>query len=115
VGKTEVKLIKGEYYYFAPHEVPPTLGMILTEVNYQTTAEARAKLQNIVSNPTNAAFWGLKGWDNWNNFLIGGHIHEEDSPGNYVLRETNNQLELVIFDVEGGEHVEGRWDLPKRY
>ncbi len=28
---------------------------------------------------------------------LAGKFREEDSPGNYLLRETNNQLQLVIF------------------
>ena len=69
---------------------------------WQTVAEARAVLQEAISNPTNATLYDLKDWDN---YLVGGQIREEDSPGNYLLRETNNQLQLVIFTPDGGEDI----------
>jgi hypothetical protein len=52
--------------------------------------------------------YGVKSWDN---YFVGGQIREEDSPGNYLLRETNNQLQFVSFDYEGGEGVLSSWDL----
>jgi len=39
----------------------------------------------------------------WQNELLGGSIREEDSPGNYVIREVNGQIELVIYNAEGAE------------
>ena len=39
------------------------------------------------------------------NFLLGGKIREEDSPGNYLLRSTESGFEFVWFDADGGEHV----------
>ena len=35
------------------------------------------------------------------NFLSGGFIHEEDSPGNYQLRQSSNRVECVIYDACG--------------
>jgi hypothetical protein len=46
------------------------------------------------------------------NLLLGGSMHEEDSPGNYTLRETATGLEYVTYDAEGAEHVLGR--LPRQ-
>jgi hypothetical protein len=105
--KIEVNLTKGRFYNYARTE-QLTLCMILDNGGWQTVAEARAKLTNaLASNPTDISQW-LKSWDN---YLIGGQIHEEDSPGNYVLRETNNQIEFVAFYNDGGEDVLGKWDL----
>jgi hypothetical protein len=39
------------------------------------------------------------------NYLIGGRVHEEDSPGNFKFRENGNQLEFVTYDAQGAEHV----------
>jgi len=75
-------------------------------------AEARAKLQGVTSKPINSP---KKFWRNWRNDLVGGQIHEEDSPGNYLLRETNNQLELIFFKPDGGEEISGTWDLPAQH
>jgi hypothetical protein len=52
--------------------------------------------------------YGFKSWDN---YFVGGQIREEDSPGNYILRQTNNQLQLVTFNAEGAEEVQATWDL----
>jgi hypothetical protein len=38
------------------------------------------------------------------NLLLGGSIHEEDSPGNYVIRQTTNGFEFIWFDAYGAEH-----------
>ena len=37
------------------------------------------------------------------NYLLGGRVREEDSPGNYLLRLGTNGVELVWFDASGGE------------
>jgi hypothetical protein len=37
---------------------------------------------------------------NWDNFFTEGPIREEDSSGNYVIQQTNNELELVIVDAD---------------
>jgi hypothetical protein len=39
------------------------------------------------------------------NVLLGGSIREEDSPGNYVVRQTTNGFEFVWFDRNGGDHT----------
>jgi hypothetical protein len=39
------------------------------------------------------------------NILLGGPIHEEDSPGNYQIQETTNGVDFVIFDADGGAHT----------
>jgi hypothetical protein len=75
-------------------------------------AEVRTGLQQTISNPTNAANYGLKNWDN---YFVGGQFREEDSPGNYLLRETNNQVQLVFLNPDGGEEIADTWDLPKQH
>lgn len=40
-----------------------------------------------------------------NNFLLGGGIREEDSPGNYVIRQTTNGFEFLWFDGNGAEQT----------
>lgn len=107
VPKIEVKLVS-RFPYYNSGEEQFTLRMALDDLNWQTSAEARAGLREIVSNPTNAASYDLKNWDN--NF-VGGQIHEEDSPGNYLLRETNGQLQFVAFDANGAEAIIGAWNL----
>ncbi|MGD0814290.1 MAG: DUF2330 domain-containing protein [Verrucomicrobiota bacterium] len=40
------------------------------------------------------------------NYLSGGIIHEEDSPGNYQLRQGSNKVECVIYDASGAPSSE---------
>jgi hypothetical protein len=42
------------------------------------------------------------------NFLLGGPVHEEDSPGNYTFRENTNGVQLIWYDSNGAEHFEDR-------
>ncbi len=42
------------------------------------------------------------------NLLVGGKTREDDSPGNYVVRQSTNGFEFTWFDADGGEHVSGR-------
>jgi hypothetical protein len=39
------------------------------------------------------------------NFFSGQPWHEEDSPGNYTIRQTAQGIEYLWYDIEGGEHV----------
>jgi len=38
------------------------------------------------------------------NSLLGGKIYQEDSPGNYVIRQTTNGFEFFWFDSYGAKH-----------
>jgi hypothetical protein len=40
------------------------------------------------------------------NYLSGGLIREEDSPGNYQLRQCSNHVECVIYDARGAPSSE---------
>ncbi|HLP78186.1 MAG TPA: DUF2330 domain-containing protein [Candidatus Paceibacterota bacterium] len=42
---------------------------------------------------------------NKENLLLGGQIHEEDSPGNYVIRQGTNGFEFVWFAADGSEQT----------
>jgi len=109
--KIEVKLVSGVYAYSEMRMAQSAVQIALSDFDWRTTAGARAGLRKIISNPTNAAAYYLRNWDN---YLVGGQIREEDSPGNYLLRETTNQLQLVTFDENGGENIVDTWDLPGR-
>jgi len=106
----EVKLLKharlgGRIY--ASREVM-VLRKSLNESGYRTTADVRAAIQAVISNPTNATDYGLESWDN---YYVGGQFREEDSPGNYVLRETNQLVKLISISFNGGEDDRDTVDL----
>jgi len=107
----EVKLVKNGRLGFAFHarDEVRVLRMALNESGYHTAADAQAAIQATISNPTNADYYGLNGWDN---YYVGGQFREEDSPGNYVLCETNNLLKLIPIDPTGMEDERDALDLP---
>jgi hypothetical protein len=109
--KTEVKLVKGRFNNQIKEHLL-AIHIAFEDYGWRTTAEARVGLQKLFSNPTNAFEYGLKNWDN---NLVGGQIREEDSPGNYLLRETNNQLQLIGIFPNGEEMVWDTLDLPLRH
>lgn len=109
--KTEVKLVK-ERSANRIKEMLLVIHIACEDYGWRTTAEARVGLQKLFSNPTNAFEYGLKNWDN---NLVGGQIREEDSPGNYLLRETNNQVQLIGIFPDGEELVWDTFDLPLRH
>lgn len=109
--KIEVKLVRG-YFHNEMKMEQIALRLALGDSDWKTMAEVRTGLQQTISNPTNAANYGLK---NWNNYFVGGQFREEDSPGNYLLRETNNQAQLVFFNLDGEEEIADTWNLPKQH
>ena len=110
LSKIEVKLTRG---YFPSEMKMEPLALLLAfgDSDWHTTAEVRAGFQEMISNPTNAALYGVKNWDN---YFVGGQLREEDSPGNYLLRETNNQLQFITFNFDGGENIYETLDLHTR-
>jgi hypothetical protein len=106
--KIEVKLVRG----YLPSKMKMeqlALQLAWGDFDWHTPAEIRAGFQETMLNPTNTADYGLKNWDN--NF-VGGQFREEDSPGNYLLRETNNQVQLIFYNADGGEEIAETQDLP---
>lgn len=43
----------------------------------------------------------------WTNLLLGGPIREEDSPGNYTLRDTPEGVEILGYDTAGAQRPVG--------
>ncbi len=107
--KIEVKLVKGRIYW---RDQELILHFTLGDLRPKTVGEVRTGFQEMISNPTNAQEYGMQNWDNP---FVGGQFHEEDSPGNYLLRETNNQLQIVTFNRDGAEEVQDTLDLPLRH
>jgi hypothetical protein len=109
--KIEVRLVKGSYGRM--ENILYELGMeVSAEItNHTPVADARLTVRNVITVPqTNAPYWNEWSsgvlWTNWQNYYLGGPLHEEDSPGNYTIREVNGRLELVMYDAEGAEHIQ---------
>ncbi|HEX9047112.1 MAG TPA: DUF2330 domain-containing protein [Verrucomicrobiae bacterium] len=92
-----VKLVRGGFRH---HEYEHILAVErnLEESNFTSMAEVRAAVQNVISNPAYTDYYGSTFWENK---FVGGNFREEDSPGNYLLRETNRRVELVVVDANG--------------
>jgi hypothetical protein len=91
------------------------LGEYLSDSNPATRAEISAKVQHLLANPTNDVEWShfAGRMQSMDNYLLGGRIREEDSPGNFTLRENDGQLEIVAYDAQGAEHIlPGELSLP---
>ena len=43
--------------------------------------------------------------ENKTNFVTGESIREEDSPGNYVIREMDGKMKYFWYDINGAEHA----------
>jgi hypothetical protein len=43
------------------------------------------------------------------NLFLGGRIREEDSPGNYTVREREAGVEIIGYDATGNPWVIARW------
>ncbi len=71
--------------------------------------EARRMLAHPTNTVTKAIWESRFRGGNWPNHYVGGQIHEEDSPGNFVLREKNGYVEYVIYDAQGAEQVLQTW------
>jgi hypothetical protein len=69
-----------------------SIHMIATEQTNLTDARAAISLEPWLHSPEN--------------YLSGGFIREEDSPGNYQLRQSSNQVQCVIFDARGAPSSE---------
>jgi len=108
--KIDVTLSRGWPYNRAKTEMY-TVRMALEDCDWHNLSEARAGLEKLLSIDTNAVVYGLK---NWENPLLGGRIHEEDSPGNYQLSETNNQLQFIGYSGDDGEWIHEALDFPAR-
>jgi len=112
--KTEVRLVK--VHYGEDQNKILSLYYYLLDTNSMTHAEISMAAKHILSYPTNYFDWvnwsKSQGWKNWDNHLVGGQIHEEDSPGNFTLREVGNQIEFVAYDAQGAEHIQQeKWDV----
>jgi hypothetical protein len=105
----EVELVRGSFrgHTWNQEQMVKT---VLNQSNWHTAAEVRTGLQAIIENSNNAVSYGFNTWDN---ILVGGKFREEDSPGNYLLRETNHQVKLYLIDASGEEQSDRDLELPK--
>jgi hypothetical protein len=92
------------------------LGECLSDPNPITHTEISAEARHLLDNPTNDVEWSKFAGEhvkNMDNYLLGGRIHEEDSPGNFTFRENSDRIEIITYDAQGAEHIlPGELSLP---
>jgi hypothetical protein len=109
--KTEARLVKVHWGTTLNARIGFGWAVFDEVTNHSPVALARMKVENILKmTPTNTPLWNqwAEGvdWAHWRNDYLGGPMREEDSPGNYTIRETNGKLQLVLYDAEGAEHIQ---------
>ena len=117
--KIEVRLVQNPgiramtILYSIASELPDDGGSAHGWTRPETSARAREVIRVA---DTNAPYWNewatSTDWANWRNHLLGGPVREEDSPGNYTIREHGGRVEFVAYDAQGAEHILA--DLPLR-
>jgi hypothetical protein len=105
--KSEVRLVHWPYH--KTHQSLYQLSIELEDSRFAGADEARAEIRRIVGG-RDGKFFKKMGVD-WENYYLGGRIHEEDSPGNFVMRDTAGGIEFVAHDAQGTEHVLGTISL----
>jgi len=93
--KIDVRLVNRPWFHTGGQREAILAALSISE--WTNAAQARAIIQNTISSSNSL------GWANWNNAYLGGTIREEDSPGNFIFRETDGQFQLVFFDRSGFE------------
>jgi hypothetical protein len=79
--------------------------------NHSPVADVRLAARKLITvGEMNAPYWREWSrsvhWAKWQNYYLGGPLHEEDSPGNYTIREVNGHLEFISYDAQGAEHIQ---------
>lgn len=107
----EVRLVKRPFS--GAQHVLRYLAMELWDDQPRTREEVRRELRQLLATPSEehpgvrlAQHFGGTGWAN---LLLGGSIREEDSPGNFTVRENGDELEFLGYDALGTPHVLGSW------
>ena len=109
--KTEARLAKNLWWRTFDARLGFGIAVSDEVTNFSSVALARVTAENLLKlTPTNTPYWNQFAhgvdWADWHNDWLGGPLHEEDSPGNYTIREENGKLRLVFYDEEGAEHIQ---------
>lgn len=90
--KTEVRILRGRMPRLETFEAIRTVEAISEQETNVT--EVRAVITN----------YDLTG--HFVNYLSGGKVHEEDSPGNYELRQSHDRVKCIFYDIDGAPCAE---------
>ena len=104
---TEVRLLRSPS--IGAPEYPLLPRDVVLDDRPRTQAEVRQELLRVLATPSEA-YDGVfvsqhHGGTGWANLLSGGSIREEDSPGNFTLRENGDELEFLGYDSQAAPHI----------
>jgi hypothetical protein len=104
---TEVRLVKSPS--IDAQSILFHLAAAIMDDRPRTREEVRQELGQVLATPSEAylgvSFTQRHGGTDWGNLLLGGPIREEDSPGNFTLREHGDELEFLGYDSQAAPHI----------
>lgn len=113
--KTEVRLVR--HAYGSTINNVHSLRLSIRDTDAGTWAEASAEARRVLTSASNdARSRGYGEGEESNpleNAVLGGTMREEDSPGNFTIREAGDQVEFISYDAQGAEHVLDSWTRRK--
>lgn len=105
LSKTEVRLVQGPGGR-AQRQLN-VLYWALQEENNVTASTVEAIVLGLTNSPIVQDWSRYHDSDYRENVLLGGTLRQEDSPGNYTLRQSAAGLEFIGYDAQGAERVLG--------
>lgn len=102
--KTEVRLVR------MPHVYTKNTQHNVGNLIYGEPLERAREIVGRISTGETFKVVGGTYRGGWTNFLSGALIREEDSPGNFVLREIDGTVFFVTFDGSGRETIISGWE-----
>ena len=103
--KTEVRLVEGPGGLAEMHL--DLLYRALQEETNLTPSTVEAIVLGLTNSPIAQEWSHHHDSNNRENLLLGGTLRQEDSPGNYTLRESATGLEFIGYEAQGTERVLG--------
>ncbi len=101
--KTEVtvKTMPGSYTRYLHRSIGAAIEDIWEKATNRPAEPTADWVRTQINSPLKVTF---APWGGLTNYFLGQPMREEDSPGNYTLRETTIGVEYVWYDVNGAEH-----------
>jgi len=108
--KTDVRIVLGQRGSSSQAMIAD-LNRWLVNTTNATPAVIRTEIERLLVNPRGAwRYYAEADLHIAANDVQGGRIHEEDSPGNYVVRgKSNGHTELLMYDARGAELQVCEW------
>jgi hypothetical protein len=88
------------------NSIPTELARLHDQESAQKGGEFKSDAVWVRQQLAETSEWRRDLGSSWQTNLFSGQLwREEDSPGNYTIRESTNGVEYVWYDIEGGENI----------